>query len=58
LQIYTDLGDVYKWSPQAQVDGGILHFRDQVVKLKRNLSTINSPGNWEIFLLQIRNEVS
>ena len=48
LQIDTNLGDSYKWSPQAQFDGGILHFKDQMVKLKRNLSTTHSSGSWEI----------
>ena len=34
-QINTDLGVGYHWSPEAKIDGGKLHFKDQMIKLKR-----------------------
>jgi prepilin-type N-terminal cleavage/methylation domain-containing protein len=47
-QLDTELGSVYKWSPSAAIDGGILHFNDQMIKLKRTASTDAYPGRWEI----------
>jgi prepilin-type N-terminal cleavage/methylation domain-containing protein len=47
-QIDTDLGANYHWSPRAEIDGGKLHFKDQMVKLKRIPSTGASPASWEI----------
>ena len=47
-QIDTDLGPNYHWSPQAEIDGGKLHFKDQMVKLKRIPSTGASAARWEI----------
>ena len=44
----TGFGPDYKWSPKAQIDGGKLHFKDQMVKLDRKASTTSSPANWEI----------
>jgi hypothetical protein len=29
----TGFGPDYKWSPKAKIDGGKLHFKDQMVKL-------------------------
>ncbi len=46
-RIETDLGAVYRWSPKAKIDGGKLHFRNQMIKLKRIPSTATSPGKWE-----------
>jgi prepilin-type N-terminal cleavage/methylation domain-containing protein len=47
-QIDTDLGPNYHWSPRAEIDGGKLHFKDQMVKLKRIPSTWASAASWEI----------
>jgi len=47
-QIDTDLGANYHWSPRAEIDGGKLHFKDQMVKLKRIPSTGASAASWEI----------
>ena len=44
----TDLGDSFKWSPSAKIDGGILHHKEQMVKLMRIASTKNTPGRWKI----------
>jgi prepilin-type N-terminal cleavage/methylation domain-containing protein len=46
--IDTDLGPNYHWSPQAKIDGGKLHFKDQMIKLKRIPSTAASGARWEI----------
>lgn len=48
LQLDTDLGNSFKWSPSANIDGGILHYKEQMVKLQRIASTENSPARWEI----------
>ena len=48
LQMDTDLGSDYKWSPSAQSTGGILHFKEQMVKLDRTASTNTSSGSWII----------
>ena len=47
-QIDADLGPNYHWSPRAKIDGGKLHFKDQMVKLKRIPSTAVSAAVWEI----------
>ena len=47
-QLDTDLGNSFKWSPRANIDGGILHCKEQMVKLQRIASTKNSPGRWKI----------
>ena len=47
-QIDTDLGTDYHWRPKSRIDGGKLHFRDLMVKLKRIPSTATSAGKWEI----------
>jgi hypothetical protein len=47
-RIDTDLGADYHWSPRAKIDGGKLHFKHQMVKLKRSPSTATSFGKWEI----------
>jgi len=47
-QIDTDLGLNYHWSPTAEIDGGILHFKDQMIKLKRIPSTSASAARWQI----------
>lgn len=44
----TGLGPDYKWSPEAKIDGGKLHHKEQMVKLDRKPSTVSSPGRWEI----------
>jgi len=44
----TGLGSDYKWSPEAKIDGGKLHYRDQMVKLDRKPSTATSAARWEI----------
>ena len=47
-QLDTDIGDSFKWSPSAKIDGGILHYKEQMVKLQRTASTESSPGSWKI----------
>jgi len=47
-QIDTDLGSNYHWSPTAEIDGGILHFKDQMKKKKRMPSTAASGASWQI----------
>jgi prepilin-type N-terminal cleavage/methylation domain-containing protein len=47
-QIDTNLGPNYHWSPRAEIDGGKLHFKDQMIKLKRIPSTEASAAKWEI----------
>jgi len=47
-QIDTDLGPNYHWSPTAEINGGILHFKDQMIKLKRIPSTAASAARWQI----------
>lgn len=44
----TGLGPDYKWSPKGKIDGGKLHYKDEMVKLDRKPSTTSSPANWEI----------
>ena len=44
----TGLGTDYKWSPEAAIDGGKLHYRDQMVKLDRKSSTATSAARWGI----------
>jgi len=46
-QIYTDLGPNYHWSLTAEIDGGILHFKDQMIKLKSITSTAASAARWQ-----------
>ena len=47
-QIDMDLGSNYHWSPTAEINGGILHFKDQMIKLKRMPSTAASAARWQI----------
>lgn len=47
-EMNTNLGAEYKWSPKAKIDGGILHYKDQMIKLKRMPSTTDTMGKWEI----------
>ena len=47
-QIDTDLGPNYHWSPIAEIHGGMLHFKDQMIKLKRIASTAASAARWEV----------
>ena len=48
VKMDTGLGQDYKWSPTAKIDGGKLHFKDQMVKLERKASTTSYPANWRI----------
>ncbi len=41
------MGPSYHWSPGAEIDGGKLHFKDQMIKLKRIPSTAASAARWE-----------
>jgi prepilin-type N-terminal cleavage/methylation domain-containing protein len=45
-EVDTDLGSHYRWSPHAKIDGGILHFREHMIKLDRIPSTNSAPGKW------------
>lgn len=47
-QVDTDLSAGYHWSPEAEIDGGKLHFKDLMIRLKRIPSTATSAGKWEI----------
>ena len=53
-QIDTDLGAGYHWSPKAKIDGGKLHFKDQMIKLKRIPSKATLAGKWEIIFSSSR----
>lgn len=53
-QVDTDLGAGYHWSLKAKIDGGKLHFKDQMIKLKRIPSTATSFGKWEIIFSSSR----
>ena len=44
----TGLGPDYKWSPQANIDGGKLQYKEQMIKLERKPSTASSAAKWEI----------
>jgi len=44
----TGLAPEYKWSPIAKIDGGILHYKEQMIKLKRQPSTTSSSARWKI----------
>jgi len=48
IKMETGLGKNYKWSPKAKIDGGKLHYENQMVKLDRKASTTSSPALWEI----------
>jgi hypothetical protein len=45
-EVDTNLGSKYHWSPHAKIDGGILHFREHMIKLDRIPSTNSAPGKW------------
>lgn len=47
-QVNTDLGTDYKWSPKAKINGGILHYKDSMIKLNREPSTAGNMGKWII----------
>ena len=53
-QVETDLGAGYHWSPKAKIDGGKLHFKDQMIKLKRIPSMATSVEKWEIIFSSSR----
>jgi prepilin-type N-terminal cleavage/methylation domain-containing protein len=53
-QIDTDLGAGYHWRPKAEIDGGKLHFKNLMIKLKRIPSTATSAGKWEIIFSSSR----
>jgi prepilin-type N-terminal cleavage/methylation domain-containing protein len=48
VKMDTGLGPDYKWSPQANIDGGKLQYKEQMMKLERKPSTVSSAGKWEI----------
>lgn len=47
-QINYDLGPNYHWKSSAEIDGGKLYFKNEMVKLDRTPSTGVSPGHWKI----------
>lgn len=47
-QMNTDLGTNYRWSPKAKINGGKLHYKDQMIKLNRESSTTSDSGKWAI----------
>jgi prepilin-type N-terminal cleavage/methylation domain-containing protein len=44
----ASVGSDYKWNPNANINGGSLQFKDNIVSLQRLPSTTTSPGNWQI----------
>jgi prepilin-type N-terminal cleavage/methylation domain-containing protein len=47
-QLNTDLGNEYRWSPGAGIDGAVLHFRELSARLNRTPSTPVASGRWGV----------
>lgn len=45
-QVNTDMGPDFKWAPPAAVDGGSLHFKEQLIRLEREPSLPTRAGRW------------
>ena len=45
-----DLGLDYHWKSKAEIDGGKLYFKDEMIKLDRMPSTAISPGHWRLVI--------
>jgi prepilin-type N-terminal cleavage/methylation domain-containing protein len=45
-RLATDMGSNFRWAPPATAGGGILHFREQALKLERQPSLTTLPGRW------------
>ena len=45
-QVNTEMGSGFHWAPKANINGGTLHFKDQIVKLDRIGSTSASADKW------------
>ncbi len=46
-QLDTDLGSDFRWTPHAAIDGGNLHFKEQMLKLERESSLSTRAGKWK-----------
>lgn len=46
-RVDTDLGADFRWTPSPAVDGGNLHFREQILKLEREASLATRAGKWK-----------
>jgi prepilin-type N-terminal cleavage/methylation domain-containing protein len=46
-QMNTDLGPEFRWTPQAGIDGGNLHFKEQLLRLEREASLATRAGKWK-----------
>lgn len=46
-QVDTDLGPDFRWTPRAAIDGGNLHFKEQMLKLERASSQATRAGKWK-----------
>jgi prepilin-type N-terminal cleavage/methylation domain-containing protein len=46
-QVDTDLGPDFRWTPRAAIDGGNLHFKEQILKLEREPSLPARAGKWK-----------
>jgi prepilin-type N-terminal cleavage/methylation domain-containing protein len=46
-QVDTDLGPDFHWIPSAAIDGGNLHFKEQMLKLERESSLSTRAGKWK-----------
>ena len=49
-QIDDDLGPSYRWKSSAEIDGGKLYFKNEMVKLDRIPSTAISPARWKMVI--------
>ncbi len=47
-EIDTDLGANFKWTPRASIVGGNLHFKDQLLRLAREPSSVSQAGRWRV----------
>jgi prepilin-type N-terminal cleavage/methylation domain-containing protein len=47
-QLDTELGNEFKWTPSAQIDGAKLHLKEKALTLDRVASTRSSPGVWVV----------
>jgi len=46
-EVNTDLGADFRWTPSPAIDGGNLHFREQILKLERDASLSTHAGKWK-----------
>ncbi len=46
-QMGTDLGADFRWTPSPAIDGGNLHFKEQILRLEREASLSTRAGKWK-----------